>query len=64
MSPVQILVYPNLQQYATQQPCSKPGRYRTSEYQSTTVGSRVGGLATTLAAMLNNMAETDVVAVG
>lgn len=38
----QILVYPNLQQYATQQPCSKPGRYQTSEYQSTTARTRVG----------------------
>lgn len=33
VSPPQILAYPNLQQYATQQPCSKPGRYRTSEYR-------------------------------
>ena len=33
VSPPQILAYPNLQQYATQQPCSKQGRYRTSEYR-------------------------------
>lgn len=37
--PLQISVYPNLQQYATQQRCSKPGRYQTSEYH----GWRGGG---------------------
>lgn len=42
---LQISVYPNLQQYATQQRCSKPGRYQTSEYrfQSTATLTRGGG---------------------
>ncbi|KAI3370987.1 hypothetical protein L3Q82_023636, partial [Scortum barcoo] len=40
----QILAYPNLQQYATQQLCSKPGRYRTSEFSPEAASRR--GLST------------------